>query len=158
MAVGNGARSACSPRRNCTLAEGNRTRSASSRRRYCAVRISNRRRRSLWALHVDKYRCVAGWTGNRSTSILRNKRRSSRQCWRRTGRVSRAAVDLSFAGAKGTWLARVRVAARVVGGSKTHSRSRSGGRRGGRGRDTSLVARRVYAFIFQFLVSLVMFN
>ena len=58
--------------------------------------------------------------------------------------MSRTAVDLSFAGAEVTWLACVRVAVRVVGGSKAHSMSRSGGRRSGQGRYTFLVARRVW--------------
>ena len=143
MAEGNGTRSACSRRRNRILAEGNRTRSVGSRRRYSAVRMCNRRRRSPWALDRGNYRCVAGQTGNRYTRILRNKRRFFRQCWRRTGWVSRTAGDLSFTSAEGTWLVRVRVAARVVGGSKAHSGSRSGGRKGWRGWDTSLVARHV---------------
>ena len=46
MVEGNGARSACSRPRNCTLAEGNRAQSAGSRRRYCAVRNCNIRSRS----------------------------------------------------------------------------------------------------------------
>ena len=133
MAERNGARSACSRRRNCNLAEGNLARSAGSRRRYCAMRICNRRCRSPWALNRDNYRCVAGQIGNRYTIILQNKRRCSRQCWRRTGRVNRTAVDLSFAGAEGTWLARVWVYARVVGGSNAHSRSRNGGEEAGEG-------------------------
>ena len=49
MAEGNGARGACSLRRNCTLAEGNRGGHAGSLRRYCIVRICNRRRRRPWA-------------------------------------------------------------------------------------------------------------
>ena len=143
MTEGNGARSACSRRRSCTLAEGNRVRGVGFRRPDCAARICNRRRRSPWALNRGNYRCITEQTGNRYPSILRNKRRFSRQCWRRTSRVCRTAVDLSFAGAKGTWLARAWVPARVVSSSKVHSKRRSGSRRGGRGWDTYLVAGRV---------------
>ena len=132
MAEGNGARGACSLRRNCTLAEGNRADDTGSLCRYCTVRICNRRRRSSWARNRGNLCCVIGQAGNRYTSILRNKRRCPRQCCRRTGRVCRTAVELSFAGAEGTWLARVRVSDRVVGSSKTHSGSSSGSRRGRR--------------------------
>ena len=59
--------------------------------------------------------------------------------------MCRTAVEMSFSGAEGTWLPRVRVSARVVGSSKAHSRSRSGGKRGGRGWDTTIVAGRVWA-------------
>ena len=144
MVEGNGARSACSCRRDCTLVEGNRARNTGSRRRYYAARICNRRCRSPWARNRSKYRCVTRRTCNRYTGILRNKRRRSRQCWRRTGRVCRTAVELSFAGANGTWLARVWVSARVVGSCQAHSTSRSGARRGGRGWDTTMVAKRVW--------------
>ena len=144
MAEGNGARSVCSRRRNCTLAEGNRAGHTGSLLRHCAVRICNRRRRSPWAPIGGHLCCMTGQAGNRYTSILRNKRRCPRQCCRRTGRVCRTAVELSFAGAKSTWLARVRVSARVVGSPKAHSRSSSGSRRGGRGWDTAMVARRVW--------------
>ena len=133
MGDGNGARSACSRRRNCTLAEGNRAGHAGSLRRYCP-----------WALNRGNLCRVTGQAGNRYTSILQTKRRCPRQCCRRMGRVCRTAVELSFASAECTSLARVRVSARVVGSSKAHSRSRSGGRRGGRGWDTTMVARSVW--------------
>ena len=97
-----------------------------------AVRICNRRRRHPWARNRGNLCRVIGQAGNRYASILRNKRRCPRQCCRRTGRVCRTAVELSFAGAEGTWLARVRVSDRVVGSSKTHSGSSSGSRRGRR--------------------------
>ena len=142
MTKRNGAPSACFCRRKCTLAGHNRARSAGSRRHYSAVRICYKRRRNPWALNRAIFCCVTRKAGNRYTSDLRNKRRYSRQCWRLTGRVCRTAVDLSFAGPEGTWLALVRVSAPVVGSSKAHSRSCSGGRRGGRGCETSLVARR----------------
>ena len=129
MAEENGARSACSRRRNCTLAKGIRAGHA------C---------RSPWARNRRILPCVIGQVGNRYTSILRNKRWCPRQCCRRTGRVCRTAVELSFAGAKGTWLARVRVSARVVGSTQAHSKSNNGSRRGGRGGDTTMVARRVW--------------
>ena len=87
------------------------------------------RRWSPWALNRGNLCCVTGHAGNRYTSILRNKRRCSRPCWRRTGRVCRTAVELSFPGSEGTWLARVWVCARVVGNSKALCKSRSGGRR-----------------------------
>ena len=119
MAEGNGARSACSRRRNCALPEGNRARSAGYRRRYYAVRICNRRRRNPWALDRDNYRCVARKTGDRYTGTIQNVRRCSRQCWRRTGRVCRTAV---FAGAKGTWLAKT-----VHNTHTFFSRARQGG-------------------------------
>ena len=51
----------------------------------------------------------------------------------------RTAVELSIAVTKCARLARVRISAQVMGGFKAHSRSRSGGRRGGRGRDTTMV-------------------
>ena len=141
---GNSARRACSRPRNCTLAEGNRAGHAGSSRRYCAVRKCIRRRRSPWARNRDNLCCVTGQAGNNYTSILRNKRRCPRRCCRRTGRVCRTAVELSFAGAKGTWLARVPISTRVVGSSKAYSRSRSGSRRDGRRWDTTMVARRVW--------------
>ena len=43
-----------------------------------------------------------------------------------------------------TWLTRVWVSARVVGSPYAHSSSRSKSRRGGRGWDTIMVARRVW--------------
>ena len=148
MAEGNGARSACSRRRNCTLAEGNRARSGGSPPRCCAMRLCNRWRRSPWALNRGNCRCVTGCTGNRYPRILRNKRRCSRQYWRRTGQVYRTTVDLSFAGAEGTWMARVWV---FRSGCGPRSRSRSGGRRGGQGWDTTMVASRVWVPEINFL-------
>ena len=144
VAEGNGARGACSLRRSCTLAEGNRAGNTGSLRRYCTVRICDRRRRSPWARNRGDLFCVIGQADNWHTSILRNKRRCPRQCCRRTGRVCRTAVELSFAGAEGTWLARIRVSARVVGSTKAHSGRSRGSRRGGRGWDTTMVARRVW--------------
>ena len=58
MAEGNGARSACSRRRKCTLAEGNRAGHGGSLRRYCAVRIFNRRRTSPWTRNRGNFCCV----------------------------------------------------------------------------------------------------
>ena len=65
------------------------------------MRICNKWRRSPWALTRGNYRCVTGQTANRYPSTLRIKRRCSRQYWRRTGRVCRTALELSFAGAEG---------------------------------------------------------
>ena len=106
MAAGNGARGACSLRRNCTLAEGTRSGGTGSLRGYSTERICDRRRRSPCARNRGNLCYVIGQAGNRYTSILRNKRRCPRQCCRRTGRVCRTAVELSIAGAEGTWLAR----------------------------------------------------
>ena len=142
MAEGNGARGACSLRQNCTLAEGDRAEHTGSLRRYCTVRICNGRRESPWSRNRGKLCCVIGQVGSRYTSILRNRRRSPRQCCRRTVRVWRSTVEVSFTGAKGTWLARVRVSAQVEGSPKAHSGSSSGSRRGGRGWDTTMVVGR----------------
>ena len=111
MAEGNGARGAGYLRRNCALVEGKRAGDTGSLRRYCTVGICDRRRRSLWGRNRGNLCCIIfiGQAGNRYTSILRNKRRGPRQCCWRKGRVCRTAVELSFAGAEGTWLARVRV-------------------------------------------------
>ena len=133
MAEGNGARGACSLRRNCTLAEGNHAGHTSSLRRYCTVRIYDLRRKSPLARNRGNLCCVIGQAGNRYTSILRHNRRIPRQCCRRTSRVCRTAVELSFAGAKGTWLARVWVFARVMGNPKMHSGSAAGAEEAGEG-------------------------
>ena len=140
MAEGNGARGAYSLRQNCTLAEGNRAEHTGFLHRYYTVKICNGRRKSPWSRNRGKLCCVIGQAGRRYTSILRNRPRSPRQRCRRTVRVCRTTVELSFAGAKGTWLARVRVFARVDGSPKAHSTS--GSRRGGRGWDTTMVVRR----------------
>ena len=114
MAEGNGARGACSVRRNCTLVEGNGAVHTDSLRRYCTVRICNRRRRSPCSRNRGNLCCVIGQAGDSYTNIFRNKRRCPQQCLRWTGWVCRTAVGLSIAGAKSTWLARVRVSVRVV--------------------------------------------
>ena len=60
------------------------------------------------------------------------------------GRVCRTTAEVSFAGAEGTWLTHVRVSARIVGSSKAHSRSTSENKRGRRGWDTTMMAKRVW--------------
>ena len=115
MAEGSGARGAYFLLRNCTRAEGNRARDTGSLRRCCTVRIYDRRRRSPWVRNGGNLCCIIGQAGNRYTSILQNERRVPRQCCRRAGRVCRTTVELSFAGAENSRLARVRVSARVVG-------------------------------------------
>ena len=59
------------------------------------------------------------------------------------GRVCRTTVALSVAGAKGTWLARVGVSARVVGCPEELPRSRRGSGGGGRGWDSTRLPGRV---------------
>ena len=125
------------------LAGGNHARSASSRRRYYAVRIVSRRRRSPWALDRGNVYCVIGQASNRTRASSETKRGAPRQCCRRC----RTAVELSIAVTKCAMLARESIFARVVGGSKAHSRSRSGGTRGGRARDTTIEIRRVCGIV-----------
>ena len=144
MAEGNGARGACSLRRNFPLAEGNRASQNDSLHRHCTVIICNRRRRRPWARNRGIICNVIGQAGNWYTSTLRNKRRFVRQCCRRTGRICRIAVELSSAGAEGSWLARVRVSSCVVGSPKAHSRRISWSRRGRRGWDTTMVVKHLW--------------
>ena len=61
--------------------------------------------------------------------------------------MCRTAVELSIAGTECAWLARGRISTSVMGGSEAHSGSRSGGRRGGRGRDTTMLIRQVSAIV-----------
>ena len=124
------------------LAGGNHARSASSRRRYYAVKIVRRRRRSPWALDRGNFCSVVGQTSNRNTRIW-NQKRCPRQCCRRC----RTAAELSISGTECARLARMSISARVMGGSKAHSRSRSGGRRGRRARDTTMVIRGVCVIV-----------
>ena len=70
--------------------------------------------------------------------------------------MCRTAVELPLVNTECTRLARVQVSARVVGGSKTHSRSRSGGRRDGRGRDTTMVTRRVCVTVVTAYLALIL--
>ena len=144
MGDGNGARGASSLRRNCTRVEGNRAGDTGSLRRYCTVKICHGRRRSPRAQNRGNLCCVIGPAGSRYTSVLRNKRRSPRQRYRRTVRVCRTGVEPSISSVESTWLTRVWVSARVVGSPYAHSSSRSKSRRGGRGWDTIMVARRVW--------------
>ena len=64
----------------------------------------------------------------------------SRQCWRRTGRRGRTALDLSVSGAKGAWLASVWVSVRVMRSTLKDPRGGSWGGRGGGGRTTTVMA------------------
>lgn len=70
-----------------------------------------------------------------------------RQCHQRAGRVCRAVVELSIVHAEFTRPARVWICARVVSGSRPHSRGRSGGRRGRRVRDTTTMIRHICATV-----------
>ena len=68
----------------------------------------------------------------------------------------RTAVELSIASTECARLVRVRISAQVVGGAKAHSRSRSGGRRGGRGRDTTMVIARVCVIVETVCLALIL--
>ena len=118
---------------------GNHARSASFRRRHYAVRIVRRRRRSPFALDPGNLCCVSGQASNRTRASSETNRGASDS----VGRRCRTAVELSIAGTECARLARLSTSARVMGGTKAHSRSRSGGRRGGRARDTIIVIQRV---------------
>ena len=104
------------------LAGGNHARSASCRRRYYAVKIFRRRRRSPWALARGNLCCVTGQAGNRTRASSETKRDAPQQCCRRC----RTVVKLWNAVTECARLAREMVFARVVVGSKTHSKTRSG--------------------------------
>ena len=147
MIEGGVAVSAHSLRRKCNLAGGGHAGSADPHRRYYAVKIVSRRRRSLWALNRNNLCRATCKANDRHSGILRNQRRCPRQCHRRTGRVCRTAVVLSVAGAKGTWLARVEVSARIVVCPDALSRSRRGSRRGWRGWGSTILTRRVCAVV-----------
>ena len=77
-------------------------------------------------------------------------------CCRRTGRVYRTAVELLIAGTECARLACVRISTPIMGGSKAHSRSRSGGRRGGRGRDTAMVIQRACVIVVTVYLALIL--
>ena len=87
--------------------------------------------------------CVTGQASNRTRASFESKIGTPRQCCRRC----RTAVELSIAVIECARLARECIFARVVGGSKAHSRSTSGGRRGGRAQDTTMVNRRVCGIV-----------
>ena len=74
LGPGNGARRACSFRRNCTLADENRARDTGYLCRYCTARICDRLCRSPWARNRGNFCCSVGLAGNRYTSISREKR------------------------------------------------------------------------------------
>ena len=134
-------------RRKCYLAGGGRAGSAGPHRWYYAVTVVIRRRRSPWALDRNNFCRATCKANDRHSSILWKQRKCPRQCRRRTGRVCRSAVALSVASAKGTWLARVGVSARIVGCPETLPRSRHGSRGGWRGWDSTMLARRVCAVV-----------
>ena len=119
---------------------------------YYAVIIVRRRRKSPWALARGNMCCVIGQVSNRTRASSKTKRGSPRQCCRRY----RTAVELSIAVTECARLARESIFAQVVGGSKAHSRSRSGGRIGGRGRDTTKVIRRVCVIAVTVYVALIL--
>ena len=141
------AESAHSLRRKCNLAGGRHAGIADPYRRCYAVKIVSRRRRSPWALNRNNLYHATCKANDRHSSISRNQRRCPRQCRRRTGRVCRTAVSLSVASAKGTWLARVGVSARIVGCPEVLPRSRCRSREGWRGWDSTMLTGRVCAFV-----------
>ena len=134
-------------RSRCNLAGGWLAGSADPHRRYYAVKIVSRRRRSPWALNRNNFCRATCKANDRHSSILRNQRRCPRYCRRRMGRVCRTAVALSVAGAKGTWLARVWVSARIVDCPEALPRSRRGSRGGWRGCDSTMLTGRVCAVV-----------
>ena len=91
--------------------------------------------------------CVPGQASNRTRASSETKKGAPRQCCRRC----RTAVELSIAVTECARLARECIFAQVVGGSNAHLRSRSGGRRGGRARDTIIVIRRVCGIVTVYL-------
>ena len=110
---------------------------------YYAVRIVRRRRRSPWELDRGNLCYVTGQASNKTRECSITKIGTPRHCRRRC----RTAVELSIAIMECARLARECIFALVVGGSKAHSRSRSGGIRGGRAQDTAMVIRRVCGII-----------
>ena len=107
------------------------------------MRIVRRRRRSPWALDKGNLRCVIGQASNRTRASSETKRDAPRQ----SCRWCRTAVELSIVVTGCARLARESIYARVVGGSKAHLRSRSGGRRGGGAGDATIVIRRVCGIV-----------
>ena len=111
-----------SPSKKSYLSGGNHAWSASPRRRYYAVRIVRRRRRSPCALDKGHLCYIIGQASNRKRASSETKIGAPRQCCR----WCRTAVKLSIAVTECARLARVSISARVMSGSKAHSRIRSG--------------------------------
>ena len=134
------------------LAEGDHGRSASSRRRYYAVRIVRRRRRARGLLTQAICAALLDRLATKHEHPLKPQKVPTRQCYRRC----RTAVELSINVTKCARFARECIFARVVGGSKAHSRSRSVGRRGGRAQDTNMVIRRVCGIVVTVYLALIL--
>ena len=115
------------------LVGGNHARSASSRRRYYTVKIVRRRRRTRGLL--TEAICAALFhrlaTPNEHLLELKEVPPRSPPDSVVDGTVPQSSCRLP--------LAREHIFARVVGGSKAHSRSSSGRGRGERARDTTIV-------------------
>ena len=139
------------------LAEWNQARTAGSRRRKFAIRMVNRLRRSRGLLTEAIFVASLDRPGTGTRASSETKRGVPD---RPIDGQTECAVQPSSCYFSGTERARlgprVRISALVMDGSIAHSRSSSGEIGGGRGRDTTMVIRRLCVIVVTVYLALIL--